>query len=109
MSMAGFFAVHSGLSREGPGTAGDVTWACAAAAVAPGAAICDAACGPGADIAALRRAAPDGTVVAFDRPSALRRRGRAPHIDATDACASRRARSSGRTPCPIRSIWVRST
>ncbi|UWQ20299.1 class I SAM-dependent methyltransferase [Jannaschia sp. W003] len=63
----GFWAIHAGLHREGPGTEADVAWVCAAAGVQRNAALCDAACGPGADIAALRAAAPDGTVTAFDR------------------------------------------
>ncbi|KIT15202.1 class I SAM-dependent methyltransferase [Jannaschia aquimarina] len=67
MNWDAFFAVHSGLYREGPGTARDVEWACAQACVAPDAAICDAACGPGADISALRAAAPQGHVTAFDK------------------------------------------
>ena len=62
-----FFAVHSGLDREGPGTAADVAWACRAAGTPSDALICDAACGTGADVAALRRAAPAGRVAAFDR------------------------------------------
>lgn len=65
--MNAFFAFHADLPREGPGTARDVEWASAAAATPADAAICDAACGPGADIAALRAAAPDGTVLGFDR------------------------------------------
>ena len=67
MSMDGFLAVHSGLHREGPGTAADVAWATAEARTPPDARVCDAACGPGADVEALRAAAPDGTVLAFDR------------------------------------------
>lgn len=65
--MSGFFVVHSNLHREGPGTARDIEWACAAAGLATDAAICDAACGPGADIEALRAAAPNGSVTAYDR------------------------------------------
>ena len=67
MSHDAFLALHSGLHREGPGTARDVEWACAAAGIAPDATLCDAACGPGADVAALRGASPGGTVLAFDR------------------------------------------
>ncbi|MEM9795847.1 MAG: class I SAM-dependent methyltransferase [Pseudomonadota bacterium] len=86
MSMEGFFAVHSGLGREGPGTARDVEWACAAAGIASDAAICDAACGPGADVAALRRAAPEGHVMAFDK-----------HLPFVAEAAARHRRDAGVT------------
>jgi SAM-dependent methyltransferase len=77
----GFWIVHSRLEREGPGAAEDVAWACAAAGIGRDARICDAAGGPGADVAALRRAAPEGEVVTFDKhlpfvaEAALRHRG----------------------------------
>lgn len=67
MSWEGFFAVHQGLHREGPGTARDVEWALAQARPPRDAAICDAACGPGGDIPALRKGAPGGTVLGFDK------------------------------------------
>ena len=87
--MEAFFALHSGLHREGPGTAADVAWVAAAARTPRDAAICDAACGPGGDIAALRDAAPDGTVLAFDKhlafvADAARRHRRDPGVTATD-------------------------
>ncbi|MEL6585185.1 MAG: class I SAM-dependent methyltransferase [Pseudomonadota bacterium] len=65
--MSAFFTVHSGLSREGPGTAQDVAWAVAAAMVPRSGAICDVGCGPGADIPALSDAVPEGSVTALDR------------------------------------------
>jgi SAM-dependent methyltransferase len=59
-------AVHAGLEREGPGTPGCVAWACEAAGTGRDARICDAGGGPGGDVAALRRAAPEGEVVTLD-------------------------------------------
>lgn len=62
-----FFKLHSGLPREGPGEAADVTWAARTAGLAADARILDAGCGPGADIAALREAAPQGHVRAVEK------------------------------------------
>ncbi|MEM7490127.1 MAG: methyltransferase domain-containing protein [Pseudomonadota bacterium] len=59
-----FWVIHSDLPREGPGTAEDVAWACDAAGVGPGAALCDAACGSGGDVPALLDVSP--RVTAFD-------------------------------------------
>ena len=61
-----FFTLHRDLPREGPGAAADVAWAAARAGLAPDALICDAGCGPGGDIAALRAAAPQGRVTGVD-------------------------------------------
>ncbi|MGZ9810679.1 class I SAM-dependent methyltransferase [Pseudoroseicyclus sp. H15] len=61
-----FFAVHSGLEREGPGEAADVGRAAQVVGLARDARILDAGCGPGADIAALLKAAPEGHVTARD-------------------------------------------
>ncbi|SMY07983.1 class I SAM-dependent methyltransferase [Flavimaricola marinus] len=65
--MSAFFTLHSALPREGPGLPEDVAWAAEVAGVAVDARICDAACGPGADVAALLLAAPEGHVTAVDR------------------------------------------
>ncbi|MGZ2258196.1 class I SAM-dependent methyltransferase [Roseobacter sp. A03A-229] len=62
-----FFTLHRDLPREGPGEPGDVAWAADLAGTPETARICDAACGPGADIAALRAAAPQGHVTALDK------------------------------------------
>ncbi|WP_298912569.1 class I SAM-dependent methyltransferase [uncultured Roseobacter sp.] len=62
-----FFALHRDLPREGPGQAQDVEWAAGIAGLAADARICDAACGPGADISALLKAAPRGHVTAMDK------------------------------------------
>ena len=61
-----FFTVHAELPREGPGETADVAWAAEIARPPPGARILDAACGPGGDIGALLRAAPDAHVSAID-------------------------------------------
>lgn len=65
--MSAFRALQLGLPRERPAQAFDVNWACDAAGIGADAAICDAACGPGAGLPELRRAAPDGRIIAFDR------------------------------------------
>ncbi|MEM9318466.1 MAG: class I SAM-dependent methyltransferase [Pseudomonadota bacterium] len=61
-----FFILHRDLPREGPGERGDVSWAAEMAALPRDGLICDAACGPGADIPALLFAAPQGHVMGFD-------------------------------------------
>ncbi|WP_299965528.1 class I SAM-dependent methyltransferase [uncultured Roseobacter sp.] len=62
-----FFALHRDLPREGPGEAADVAWAASVAGTSATAQIADVACGPGADIAALLAAAPQGHVTALDK------------------------------------------
>lgn len=62
-----FFKLHRDLPREGPGEDADVAWAAQIAGLREDARICDAACGPGADIPALLKAAPQGHVVAMDK------------------------------------------
>ncbi|MBF9036375.1 methyltransferase domain-containing protein [Rhodobacterales bacterium HKCCE2091] len=66
MSREAFFTLHSDLPREGPGEAADVAWAVAKAGTAPGSRVCDAAGGPGADLAALADAVPGARLTAFD-------------------------------------------
>lgn len=66
-----FFELHRDLPREGPGETQDVAWAAQVAGLKPDARICDAACGPGADIPALRHAAPEGHVTALDKVEAF--------------------------------------
>lgn len=61
-----FFTLHADLPREGPGETADVAWAAGIAGVRPDARILDAASGPGGDIGALLRAAPQGHVTAID-------------------------------------------
>ncbi len=66
MNRKAFFTLHRDLPREGPGERGDVAWAAELAGLKPDARICDAACGPGADIPALLFAAPEANVTGFD-------------------------------------------
>ncbi|PWK62595.1 class I SAM-dependent methyltransferase [Roseicyclus mahoneyensis] len=61
-----FFTLHADLPREGPGETADVAWAAGIAGLRPDARILDAASGPGGDLGALLRAAPDGHVTAID-------------------------------------------
>jgi SAM-dependent methyltransferase len=72
-----FFTLHADLPREGPGETADVAWAAEVAGLRSEARILDAACGPGGDIGALLRAAPEGHVTAIDL--------HAPFIEATRA------------------------
>ncbi|WP_375227987.1 class I SAM-dependent methyltransferase [Roseobacter sp. S98] len=74
-----FFTLHNDLPREGPGEPADVAWATQLAGVPADARICDAACGPGADIAALLAAAPDGHVIALDTAEGFVKQAQAAH------------------------------
>lgn len=76
-----FFQLHQDLPREGPGEPADVVWAAGIAGLAPDARICDAACGPGADIADLLAAAPHGHVTAIDKTEAFIRQASALYSD----------------------------
>ena len=62
--MTAFFRIHSGLDREGPGDRASLDRALAG--IAPDARICDAGCGPGADVEALLTHVPQGHVHAVD-------------------------------------------
>lgn len=62
MTWDAFFTLHHGLDREGPGDRASVDWAVARAGLGPDGWVCDAGCGPGADLAALARHAPAGRV-----------------------------------------------
>lgn len=61
-----FFQIHRGLPREGPGDRASLDWAVRLAGLGPDATICDAGCGPGADIPALLAHVPRGRVHAVD-------------------------------------------
>ena len=63
---AAFFEIHRGLPREGPGDSHSLGWALRLAGVRADSAICDAGCGPGADIPALLALVPRGRVHAVD-------------------------------------------
>ena len=66
MSAEAFFNLHRDLPREGPGEAQDVFWAARQVSLPDDARICDAACGPGADIGALLTLAAQASLVAID-------------------------------------------
>ena len=66
MDWDAFFAVHRDLPREGPGLAEDVAWAGQLVGISPQGFLCDAGCGPGGDLAALRQLAPQGRVDGFE-------------------------------------------
>ena len=61
-----FFQLHADLPREGPGAAADIAWAAELADLKPDALVLDAGSGPGGDVGALLRAAPQGHVTAVD-------------------------------------------
>ena len=67
MSVSAFYKLYRDLQREGPGEAADVIWAVKRVGVAQDGAICDVACGSGADIAQLLAACPKGHVTALDK------------------------------------------
>lgn len=66
MDLENFFRLHKGLDREGPGGDESLDWALALADVPGDGVICDAGCGPGADIPGLLRHVPLGRVEALD-------------------------------------------
>jgi SAM-dependent methyltransferase len=79
-----FFTLHYGLDREGPGDRASLNWALSLCDLAPDAKICDAACGPGADIAGLLAHVPDGRVEAFDAHPPFVQAARARFADRDD-------------------------
>ena len=62
--MSAFFRIHAGLDREGPGDRDSLDRALAG--VPSDARVCDAGCGPGADVAGLLANVPRGHVHAVD-------------------------------------------
>lgn len=62
-----FFELHKDLPREGPGDPADIAWATSLGSLPPDGTLCDAACGPGADLGALAASVPEGRVIGFDR------------------------------------------
>lgn len=69
MNREAFFTVHRELPREGPGLPEDVTWVGQVVEIPQHGRVCDAGCGPGADLEALRNLVPDGQVDGFERVS----------------------------------------
>ena len=66
MDWDAFFTVHRDLPREGPGLADDIAWAGRLSLVPRHGQVCDAGCGPGGDLAALRQLVPEGRVDGFE-------------------------------------------
>ncbi len=66
MDWDAFFAVHRDLPREGPGLAEDVAWVGGLIGISPQGHVCDAGCGPGGDLAALRQLVPEGRIDGFE-------------------------------------------
>lgn len=64
--MSAFWMIHNGLPREGPGDRASLEWAVRAAGLRADARICDAGCGPGADVPGLLAHVPRGRVHAVD-------------------------------------------
>ncbi len=84
--MKAFFKLYQNLDREGPGEAADVTWAMQVGNLAKDAHILDAACGSGADVEALLKAAPKGHVTGVEKhggfvKEARARLGNDPRVD----------------------------
>ena len=67
MDWDAFFAVHRDLPREGPGLAEDVAWVGGLIGISPQGQVCDAGCGPGGDLAALRQLVPEGRIDGFEK------------------------------------------
>jgi trans-aconitate methyltransferase len=61
-----FFDVHRDLHREGPGLVEDVALAGQLIGISPQGYVCDAGCGPGGDLAALRQLVPRGRIDGFE-------------------------------------------
>lgn len=106
MDWDSFFVVHRDLPREGPGSAEDVAWALELADVGPGAAICDAGCGPGGDSAALLKV-PQAQVVAIDTSEAFiaQAQARFYYEPRFRAEARSMAEVSGLPEAPFHLIW----
>lgn len=62
----GFFELHRGLPREGPGRPEDVLWAVEATGLSGAVRVLDAGCGPGADLETLAKALPEAEVEGVD-------------------------------------------
>ncbi len=62
----GFFDIHRGLDREGPGLPKDVAWAVALAGLSGQVRVCDAGCGPGADLVTLADTLPEARIDGID-------------------------------------------
>ena len=96
-----FWTLHRDLPREGPGETADVAWAADLARVPPDAGICDAGCGPGADLEALLASAPDGHVTGIEAPPDFVEAAAARRLDRVDV----RQGDIGEITGPYDFIW----
>lgn len=105
MDWDAFFEVHKDLPREGPGTPEDVAWALSLAELPPGASVCDAAAGPGGDVAALL--ASGGHVLAFDKTPQFvaQMQARLAGHDAVTVCTADLAQIADLPGAPFDMIW----
>ena len=67
MDWDGFFQVHKGLHREGPGLPEDVHWALAQTGVQGAIDALDAGCGPGADLEVFAEALPSARLTGVEK------------------------------------------
>lgn len=98
-----FFELHKDLPREGPGEPADVAWAAQVVALREDARICDAACGPGADIATLKTVSPKGHITALDKVEAFVDQARARYAD--DASVTLSVGDMSKISGPFDFIW----
>lgn len=73
----GFFELHRGLPREGPGRPEDVLWTLEATGLSGAVRVLDAGCGPGADLETLARALPEAEVEGVDMVAGFAEEARA--------------------------------
>lgn len=66
MDWGAFFTVHRDLPREGPGCGEDVHWALTRIGLQGAVDICDAGCGPGADLETLAEALPQARLTGIE-------------------------------------------
>lgn len=97
-----FWALHRGLPRQGPGEPADVAWAARVANVPAYARICDAGCGPGADLEALLEVAPEGHVTAIETHADFVEEAAARELDRVDVQQGDMAEIEG----PYDFIWA---
>ncbi len=77
MNWEAFFRLHSDLPREGPGSAADVHWALARTGIGGAVSVCDAGCGPGADLQVLATALPQARLTGIEAQAGFAETARA--------------------------------
>ncbi|KUJ85941.1 hypothetical protein AVO45_02910 [Ruegeria marisrubri] len=77
MDWDAFFTLHKDLPREGPGCAEDVLWALERAGLSGEVTVCDAGCGPGADLEVLAEALPLARLTGIEKPPQFVKEARA--------------------------------